>query len=62
MSLIFQKDATMYSSLYFFKLLYMFRVVSPPIIRSTYNCNYRIWYWLNRYCYRSRSRKVVVKI
>jgi len=24
------------------KLLYMFRVVSPPIIRSTYNCIYRI--------------------
>jgi len=27
------------------KLLYMFRVVSPPIIRSTNNCIYSIWYW-----------------
>ena len=33
------------------KLLYMFRVVSPPIIRSTHNCIYRIWYLSNRYCY-----------
>ena len=33
------------------KMLYMFRVVSPPIIRSTYNCTYSIWYLLNRYCY-----------
>ena len=29
------------------KLLYMFRVVTPPIIRSTYNCNYSIWHWSN---------------
>ena len=27
------------------KLLYMFRVVSPPIIRSTNNCIYNICYW-----------------
>jgi len=27
------------------KLLYMFRVVSAPIIRSTNNCIYSIWYW-----------------
>ena len=33
------------------KLLYMFRVVFPPIIRSTHNCFYSIWYLLNRYCY-----------
>jgi hypothetical protein len=25
----------------------MFRVISPPIIRSTYNCIYSIWYLLN---------------
>jgi len=31
--------------------LYMFRVVNPPIIRSTYNCNYSIWLWSNRLCY-----------
>jgi len=41
MSIIVQKDATMYS-LYFCKFLYMFRVVTPPIIRSTYNCNHSI--------------------
>ena len=29
----------------------MFRVVFPPIIRSTHNCIYSIWYLLNRYCY-----------
>ena len=37
------------------KLLYMFRVVSPPIISSTNNCIYSIWYWstvvaICRYC------------
>jgi len=47
MSIIVQKDATMYSLLYFCKLLYMFRVVIPPIIRSTYNSNYSIWHWSN---------------
>jgi hypothetical protein len=44
-SIIVQKDATMYSLSYFCKLLFMFRVVTPPIIRSTYNCNYSIWHW-----------------
>ena len=33
------------------KLLYMFLVVSPPIIRNTHNRIYSIWYLLNRYCY-----------
>jgi len=40
MSIIVQQDATMYSLLYFCRLLYMFRVVIPPIIWSRYNCNY----------------------
>jgi len=31
--------------------LYMFGVVTPLIIRSTYNCNYSIWHWSNRLCY-----------
>ena len=60
MSIIVQQDATIYSLVYFCKLLYMFRVVPPPIIRSTCNCNYSIWYLLNRYCYLTlswRSRK-----
>ena len=34
----FQRDATLHSSFISGKLLYMFRVVSPPIIRRTYNC------------------------
>jgi hypothetical protein len=32
-------------------LLYMFRVVLPPIIRSAYNCIYSICYLSHRYCY-----------
>jgi len=47
MSIIVQQDASMYSSLYFCKPLYMFRVITPPIIRSTCNFNYSIWYWSN---------------
>jgi hypothetical protein len=47
MSIIVQQDATMYSLLYFCKLFYMFWVVTPPLIRSTYNCNYSIWHWSN---------------
>ena len=51
MSITVQQDATTYILLYFCKLLYMFRLVTPPIIRSTYNCNYGIWHWPNRlYC------------
>jgi hypothetical protein len=37
--------------IYIWKLLYMFRVVPPPIIRSAYNCVYSIWYLSHRYCY-----------
>ena len=36
-----------YAVYYLWKLLYMFRVVSPPIIRSTYNCIYSICYLSN---------------
>jgi len=35
----------------FWKLLYMFRVVPPPIIRSTYYCFYSTWYLSTRNCY-----------
>ena len=38
-------------TIYLWKLLYMFRVVSPPIIRSTHKCICSIWYLSNRYCY-----------
>ena len=51
MSVIVQHDATVYRLLYFCKLLYVFRVVTPPIVRSTYNCNYSIGHWSNRLCY-----------
>jgi len=35
MSIIVKQDTSMYSLLYFCKLLHIFRVVTPPIIRST---------------------------
>jgi len=31
--------------IFFCKPLYMFRVVTPPNIRSTHNCNYSTWPW-----------------
>jgi hypothetical protein len=37
--------------IYIWEPLYMFRVVPPPIIRSTYTCIYSIWYLLHCYCY-----------
>ena len=36
--------------IYIWKLLYTFRVVPPPIIRSAYNCIYSIWYLSHHYC------------
>jgi len=39
--------------IYICKLLYMFRVVSPPIIRASYHCIYSIWHFWDRYCYLS---------
>jgi hypothetical protein len=36
---------------FIWKLLYMFRMVPSPIIRSANNCNYSIWYLSHRYCY-----------
>ena len=50
--------------IYIWKLLYMFRVVSPPIIRSSYHCIYSIWHYWDRYCYlsRTRSRQVAVTV
>ena len=37
--------------IYFCKTAVHVWVVSPPIIRSTHNCIYSIWYFSNRYCY-----------
>src|SRR5215475_3193802 len=44
-------------TIYIWKLLYMFRVVLPAIIRSAYNCIYSIWYLSHRYCYLPLSWK-----
>ena len=46
-----QQDAMLHSLFFTWKLLYMFRVVPPPIIRSANNCIYIIWYLSHRYCY-----------
>jgi len=51
-----QQDATLHS-LFFWKLLYMFRVVPPPITRSVNKCIYSIWYLSHRYCYLPLSWK-----
>jgi len=40
-----------YTVYYIWKLLYMFREVLPPIIRSACNCIYSICYLSYRYCY-----------
>ena len=46
-----QQYVTLHSLFIFWKLLYMFRVLLPPIIKSAYNCIYSIWYLSHRYCY-----------
>jgi len=38
-----------YTVYFIWKLLYMFRVVPPPIIRSANICIYSIWYLSDRY-------------
>jgi hypothetical protein len=43
--------------IYVWKLLYMFRVILPPTIRSAYNCIHSIWYLSHRYCYLPLSWK-----
>jgi hypothetical protein len=37
-----------YTVYFIWKLLYMFRVIPPPIIRSANNCIYSIWYLSHR--------------
>jgi hypothetical protein len=46
-----------YTVYFILKLLYMFRVVPSPIIRSANNCIYSIWYLSHRYCYLPLSWK-----
>jgi len=40
-----------YTVYFIWKLLYMFWVVPPPIIRSANKCIYSIWYLSHCYCY-----------
>ena len=58
----FQQYATLHKSFISAKLFYMFRVISPPIIRSTHNCIYSFWYLSNSYCYLPLSRQVAVTV
>jgi len=47
---VYPTRCTVTQFIYIWKLLYMFQVVPPPIIRSTHNCIYSIWYLSNHYC------------
>ena len=46
-----------YTVYFIWKLLYLFRVIPSPIIRSANNCIYSIWYLSHRYCYLPLSWK-----
>jgi hypothetical protein len=50
--------------IYICKLLYMFRVISPPIIRSSHHCIHSIWTWREGTPgpVQSRSRQVAVTV
>jgi len=48
--------------IFIWELLYMFRAVPPPIIRSAYNCIYSIWYLSHRYCYLPLQWQVAVMV
>ena len=54
---IFPTRCNVTQFIYIWKLLYMFRMVLPPTIRSAYNCIYSIWYLSHRYCYLPLSWK-----
>jgi hypothetical protein len=48
-----------YTVYFIWKLLYMFRLVPPLIIRIANNCIYSIWYFSHRYCYLLLSWKIL---
>jgi len=48
--------------IYIWKLLYVFLVLLPPIIRNAHNCIYSIWYLSHRYCYLPLLRQVAVNV
>ena len=52
-----QQDASLHS-FFIWKLLYIFRMVPSPIIRSANNCIYSIWYLSHRYYYLPLSWKI----
>jgi hypothetical protein len=52
----------LYTVYYIWKLLYMFRVVLPPIVRSANNCIYSIWYLSDHYCYLLLKWQVAVTV
>jgi len=45
------KNLQRYTVYFIWKLLYIFRMLPPPIIRSANNCIYSIWYLSHRYYY-----------
>ena len=51
-----------YTVYYIWKLLYMFRVLPLPIIRSANNCIYSICYLSDSYCYHAASGMVAVAV
>ena len=40
-----------YTAYFIWKMLYIFRVVIPPIIKRANICIHSIWYLSDRYCY-----------
>ena len=56
-----QQDATLHSLLYLETALRV-SAVHPPIIRSTNNCIYSIWYLSHLYCYLPLYRQVAVTV
>ena len=55
--IIVQRDATQSSLYYSASSLYIFRVSTTPIIRSTQICNYSLRYWLYFLCRKYRVVK-----
>jgi hypothetical protein len=55
--LVYPKRCNVTQFIYIWKLLYIFWMVLPPIIRNAYNCIYSIWYLSHRYCYLPLSWK-----
>ena len=48
--ILISNEMQLYTVYFIWKLLYVFRVVPPPILRSAYNCIYSVWYLSHRNC------------